>query len=310
VAAVAALGAGAVACTRADVPDALPGPTTTTTTAPPAVSEPDCGDPVASLRPSGPATTTVPSGSLMAEIRERGSLRVGVDVATMQLSSVDPITGEFQGFDVDIAREVARALFGDPSAITFVGMPSSDRIPALVDARVDLVAHTFTPTCGRREEVEFSTDYYTSAQRVLVREDDPAESIGDLADRRICSAAGTTTLQNIDELPDPGPEAVAAPTRADCLVLLQQGAVDGVSTNDTILAGFRAQDPTLKLVAGSISTEPTALGLPPGQPEWVRYVNAVLDDVRSSGRWEQLYDEWLARLLGPSPGPPEPTYVD
>jgi polar amino acid transport system substrate-binding protein len=297
------------ACTQADVPESLPGPTEAETTTTAATPEPDCGDPAASLRPDGPATTTVPAGSTMAEIKERGLLRVGVDTATLRLSSVNPLTGDFEGFDVDIAREVSRALFGE-DRVAFVGMPSSDRVPALVDGRVDLVAHTFTPTCSRREDIEFSTDYYTSTQRVLLREDALVPSIDDLADLRICSAAGTTTLRNIDELPDPGPVAVPAPTRADCLVLLQQGEVDGISTNDTILAGFKAQDPTLEFVEGSISEEPTALGLPPGRPEWVRYVNAVLEDVKSSGRWQQLYDLWLDDLIDPDPAPPPPTYSD
>jgi polar amino acid transport system substrate-binding protein len=299
------------ACVRADVPESLPGPTTTTTeAAAPPEPEPDCGDPVASLRPTGPATTAVAPDSYMAEIQARGTLRVGVDVATLQLSSVDPLTGEFEGFDVDIAREVAAALLGDPDAITFVGIPSSDRVPVLVDGTVDLVADAFTPTCSRREEIEFSTDYYTSAQDVLLRDDDPAATIADLAGRRICASAGSTTLANIAELPDPAPEAVPAAERADCLVLLQQGEVDGMSTNDTILAGFNAQDPNLRILGVSLSTEPTALGLPPGHPEWVRYVNAVLDDVRTSGRWMALYDQWLALLLGPIEGPPPPTYVD
>src|SRR5690606_31437963 len=159
VAAVVAAGG----CVHADVPESLPEPSTTTLeAAAPPDEEPDCGDPVASLRPTGPATTDVPPGSYMAEIQRRGHLRVGVDVATMQLSSVDPLTGEFEGFDVDIAREVAAALFGDPDAVAFVGVPSSDRVAALVEGRVDLVASTFTPTCGRRRDVDFSTDYYTS----------------------------------------------------------------------------------------------------------------------------------------------------
>lgn len=307
-----ALVVAAGACVRADVPESLPGPTTTTTEAPAEPEpEPDCGDPVASLRPTGPATTAVPADSYMAEIQARGQLRVGVDVATLQLSSVDPLTGDFKGFDVDIAREVAAALFGDPDAIAFVGIPSSERVPVLVDGTVDLVADTFTPTCGRREEVEFSTDYFTSAQTVLLRDDDPARTVADLAGRRICASAGSTTLANIAELPDPGPEPVPAAERADCLVMLQQGLVDGMSTNDTILAGFNAQDPNLRILEDvRISTEPTALGLPPGHPEWVRYVNAVLDDVRSSGRWMELYNEWLAFLLGPREGPPPATYVD
>jgi polar amino acid transport system substrate-binding protein len=311
--ALSVIGALAIAgaCVRAEVPESLPGPTTTTTeAAEPPPPEPDCGDPVASLRPAGPATTTVAPDSFMAEIQARGYLRVGVDTATLQLSSVDPLTGEFEGFDVDIAREVAAALFGDPEAIAFVGIPSSDRIRVLVDGEVDLVADVFTPTCSRREEIDFSTDYFTSAQRVLLPNNDPARTVADLAGKRICASAGSTTLANLAALPDP-PVAVPAAQRADCLVKLQQGDVDGMSTNDTILAGFAAQDPNLRILLDvSINTEPTALGLPAGQPEWVRYVNAVLDDVRGSGRWLELYDTWLADLLGPRDGPPAPTYVD
>jgi polar amino acid transport system substrate-binding protein len=308
--AVLSVALAASACVRADVPESLPGSTTTTTAAPePPPPEPDCGDPVASLRPRGPATTDVPAGSYMAEVRARGHLRVGVDVGTRLLSSIDPLTGDFEGFDVDIAREVAAALFGDPRAVAFVGVPSSERVPVLADGTVDLVASAFTPTCSRREEIEFSTDYLTSRQDVLVRDDDPARTVEDLGGRRICASAGTTTLANIAELPAPGPEPVAAAERADCLVMLQQGEVDGMSTNDTILAGFNSQDPNLRLLGVSLSTEPTALGLPPGHPEWVRYVNAVLDDLRRSGRWAELYDRWLAGLLGPAT-PPAPTYVD
>ena len=309
--AAAAVVLAAGACVQADVPDSLPGPTTTTTEeAGPPEPEPDCGDPVASLRPAGPATADVAPDSYMAEILGRGQLRVGVDTATLRLSSVDPLTGDFEGFDVDIAREVAAALFGDPDAVAFVGIPSSERVQVLVDGDVDLVASAFTPTCTRRADIEFSTDYYTSTQDVLLRDDDPAETVADLAGRRICASAGTTTLANIAELPEPAPVPVPAAERADCLVMLQQGEVDGMSTNDTILAGFNAQDPNLRILDVDLSSEPTALGLPQGRPEWVRYVNAVLDDVRTSGRWQQLYDQWLANLLGPSDGPPAPTYVD
>ena len=297
-------------CVQADVPPALDGPTTETTEAPAPVPEPDCGDPVASLRPTGPATADVPAGSYMAEIKAREHLRVGVDTGTLRLSSIDPLTGDFEGFDVEIAREVAIALFGDPNAITYIGIPSSDRVQALVEGQVDLVASAFTPTCSRREEIAFSTDYYTSTQDVLLRDDDEAETVTDLAGRRICASAGTTTLANIAELPEPAPVPVPAAERADCLVMLQQGEVDGMSTNDTILAGFNAQDPNLRILDANLSSEPTALGLPQGHDEWVRYVNAVLDDVRTSGRWMQHYEAWLADLLPGVEGPPAPTYVD
>jgi polar amino acid transport system substrate-binding protein len=108
----------------------------------------------------------------------------------------------------------------------------------------------------------------------------------------------------------PEVEAVPAAERADCLVKLQQGEVDGMSTNDTILVGFAAQDPNLRFLSGSLFEEPTAIGLPLGREDWVRYVNAVLDQVRTSGRWTELYNMHLADLLGPTAGPPAPVYLD
>ncbi len=300
--------AGAAACVQADVPESLPGPTSTTTTTVAPTPEPDCGDPQASLRPTGPATAAVPAGSTMAEIQSRGRLLVGVDTATLRLSSVDPQTSLFEGFDVDIAREVAAALFGDPDRISFVGIPSSDRVQALVDGRVDIVVDVFTPTCSRREQIDFSTNYFASQQLVLVREDDPARSTAELAGHAICGSAGSTTLARVAELPDVEP--VPAAERADCLVKLQEGEVDGMSTNDTILVGFAAQDPNLRLLPESLNEEPTAIGVPLGQEDMVRYVNAVLDEVRTSGRWVELYDLWLADLLGPTQGPPAPAYLD
>ena len=304
---VAAL-AAVTACGGVDVPESLPGPTTTTTTAPERRPEgPDCGNPAASLRP-GPDSTSVDPGSYMAEVRERGRLRVGVDVATQRMSAFNPRTGAIEGFDVDIAREVAAALLGDPDAVELVGVPSGGRVDLLVEGRVDMVASTFSPTCERREEVAFSTEYIRSQQRVLVPLDDPAESLADLSGRRVCATSGSTAMDNILAQPEPGPVPVPVVERADCLVMLQQGEVDAAVTNDTILVGMIAQDPSLHMVGPAVSDEPTALGLPRGEDEWVRYVNAVLDDVRTSGRWAEIYDDWLRDVLGPA-DPPEPAYA-
>lgn len=311
VAGVVGIALAVVGCTSVDVPDALPGPTTTeTTAAPPAPPAPDCGNPVASLRPTEAATSDVPLGSYMAGIRDRGRLRVGVDVSTLLFSSVDPFTGEFEGFDIDIAREVARALFDDPDAVELVAIPYSERLNVLIEGQVDLVADTFTINCRRREQIAFSSEYFTSSQRLLVRTDDPTRSIEELADRRVCAAAGSTSIENINALPEPRPIAVPVTEQADCLVLLQQGRVDAISTDDTILAGMAAQDPNVQIVGPPFSAEPYGLGLPLTAPDWVRYVNAVLEDVRESGRWSEIYDRWLADVLGPDPGPPPAVYQD
>ena len=298
-------------CSRIDVPASLPAPTSTTTTLPSqSPPPPECGNPAAGLRPTGPAGPEVPPGSYMAEVQARGRLRVGVDVRTLRMSARNPLTGEIEGFDVDIAREIAAALFGDRDAVELVGIPGGSRADVLVKGRVDVVASTFSITCERLEEIAFSTEYYHSGRRVLVRRGDPARSLDDLDGRRVCATAGSTALQDLVDLPPPGPIPVPVVERGDCLLLIQQGRADAAATNDTILAGWVAQDPNLEIVGPAFTFEPTGLGLPPGHDDWVRYVNAVLEDVSASGRWDEIYDRWLADLLGPSPGPPAPAYRD
>jgi polar amino acid transport system substrate-binding protein len=317
---LAAVGLVATACGQTAVPPALGGPTTTSTTQATA-SRPDTPgcDPATvteSLRPDTATTAavengTVEPGSYMAEILERGRLRVGVDTSTLQFSSVNPFTGEFEGFDIDIAREIAAALLGSPDKVEFVAIPYSQRVQVLAadPPVVDIVVDTFTINCARDAEIDFSSEYFTSTQKLLVRVDSEATSIDEMGpEHRVCAAANSTSIENLAALPEPRPQAVPVVDQADCLVLLQQGRVDAVSTDDTILAGMVAQDPNIVIVGDGFSQEPYGVGLPPDRPEFVRYVNAVLEQVRSSGRWTELYDTWLFDLLGVDADPPAAEY--
>ena len=316
-----------------DVPSDLPGPTTTTPSAPttvaPATSPDQCGgrdpaDPTKSLQPSGPATPDVPAGSFMAAIQANGRLRVGVSPTTLLFSSVNPGTGVFEGFDDDIAREVSRALFGTPDQVEFVAIPQTDRVAALKDGRVDMVASTFSINCTRLQDIQFSSEYFRAGQRMLVPKDlgatpdaTAALTLTDLSQKavdagkraRVCAANGSTSLGVLDDQPE-DLDVVAAGSHTECLARLQRGEIDAVSTDDTILAGMAAQDPNVTLAGPQITTEHYGLGLPAGHDDWVRYVNAVLADVKSSGRWAQIYDQWLLGPLSPTtPAPPQVEYA-
>lgn len=295
-------------------PDLNPSPPTTAA-APPPTEAIDCANKVASLRPTGPSTTDVAQGSYMANIVAQGRLRVGVSPTTLLFSSVNPLTGEFQGFDDDIAREVAAALFGDPTKIEFVAIPQTDRVPSLVEGRVDMVVSTFSITCARRQDIAFSTEYFTSGQRVLVPIEDQGKTLEMLAgeEKKVCAANGSTSLDLLHELFPPN-QVEGAASHTECLSLLQQGQIDAVSTDDTILAGMVVQDPNVVISGERMTEENYGLGLPPGHDDWVRYVNGVLEDVRASGRWGQIYND---HLLGPmssinptTPAPPPAVYAD
>ncbi len=269
----------------------------------PTSASPECGDPTASLRPNG-----ADSGPTLDAIRARGRLIVGLDAGSNLLSYRDPTTGDITGFDVDIAREIARDLLGSPDSVDFRILSSAEREEALQSSTVDIVAKTMSITCARRELVDFSTTYLRAEQRVLVVRNSGIRNVSDLVGRRVCIVDGTTSLERMREV-QPSASILTVPSWADCLVVLQQRQVDAVSTDDTILAGFAAQDPYVEVVGDSLRTEPYGIGVTRGNDDLVRFVNRTLERIRSDGTWTALYDRYLS-VLGPAPEPPAPTYVD
>lgn len=259
----------------------------------------------ASLRPF---TDPAEAEAAVANIRARGRLIVGLDIGSNLFSFRDPITGDITGFDVDMAGEVARDIFGTPSQVEYRILSSADRIAALQNNQVDIVVKTMSITCERKEQVGFSTVYLNANQRILAPRDSTISQPSDLSGKRVCVAKGSTSLERIQEI-SPSPIIVAVVTWADCLVALQQRQVDAVSTDDSILAGLVSQDPYLHIVGPSLNEEPYGIGVNLENTGLVRFVNGTLERVRRDGTWNTLYRKWLT-VLGPAPAPPVARYVD
>ena len=102
------------------------------------------------------------------------------------------------------------------------------------------------------------------------------------------------------------PIPVTVPYWTDCLVLLQQGQVAAISTDDSILDGLAAQDPFTKLVGPDLTNEPYGLAISKQHPDFVRFVNAVLAKERADGAWAASYARWVG---APVPAPPTVGYV-
>ena len=271
---------------------------------PPDPSDNTC-DRTASLRPF---PSRAEADAAVESIRKRGRLLVGLDIGSNLFSFRDPVTGDITGFDVDIAGEVARDIFGKTSAVEYRILSSADRITALQNNAVDIVVKTMTITCERRKLVNFSTTYFTAYQRILAPRNSDITGQGDLSGKRVCVARGTTSLRKVQEI-NPPPAIVTVVTWADCLVALQQREVDAISTDDAILAGLVAQDPYLHIVGPNMAEEPYGIGINLTNTGLVRFVNGTLERIRNDGTWEALYNKWLT-VLGPAPAPPAPRYAD
>ncbi len=159
-----------------------------------------------------------------------------------------------------MVHAIADAIFGNPNKVVFKAISDAQRIPDVQSGAVDIVAHTMTITCERLQQVDFSTVYFEAGQRVLVQTNSTAKSIADLGGKKVCATTGSTSIENIKAAPS-HPIPVAVPYWTDCLVLLQQGQVAAISTDDSILAGLTAQDPWTKIVGPRFSKEPYGLAI-------------------------------------------------
>lgn len=265
-----------------------------------AAAVPAC-NPAASLRPpAGPPTVT--PGSFMATIRKRGYLKVGVSLNTYHMGYLNPSDGQIEGFDIDMLHAISVAIFGNPDKIHYVGITDDQRRPFVQAGRVDIVARTMTINCSRWQQLDFSTVYLEAHQRILVEDGSPIQSVTDLYHRKVCATLTSTSLTYLQQN---GAIPVLAYDWSDCLVKLQQGQVEAISTDNVILAGLQAQDPYTKIVGPNLTDEPYGLAISKQHPDFVRFVNAVLAQMRADGVWAASYRRWIG---SPAPAPPPAQY--
>ncbi len=260
-----------------------------------------------------PAPGDMPAGSTMARIQKRGRLIAGVSADTLLLGARNPISGKIEGFDIDMLHQISQAIFGDPNRIELRVITAAQRLPALQDKSVDIVARNMTITCDRWKEIAFSSEYYRSGQKVLVRlgekttDGKKINGIEDLKGKKVCAPNGSTSMGKLRTFK--GLEPVGSDTHTGCLVLFQEGRVDAITGDDTVLAGLAAQDPYAQVIqAPPFTAEPYGLGVNKSDVDFVRFVNAVVAKSKSDGAWQRSYQTWLADALGKAPQPPKPVY--
>ena len=149
------------------------------------------------------ADTTAASGDVSADVQkivDRGVLKVGCKSDVPNFSLQNTATGEYEGFEDDLAYNIAGEIFGctpeeakDKKLVEFQGVTAKTRGPLLENGEIDLVIATFTITDERKETYNFSTPYYTDAVGLLVNNDSGIESIEDMDGKIIGVAQSSTT---------------------------------------------------------------------------------------------------------------------
>jgi ABC-type amino acid transport substrate-binding protein len=234
-----------------------------------------------------------PPDTTLGRIQEAGEITIGVKFDVPPFGFKNPQTGDVEGFDVDLGKAIAEKLGVQPR---FIEAISDNRIPFLTEGTVDLILSTMTITRERDKEIDFSEPYYIAGGRVLVPEDSDIQGVEDLGGRRVCTARGSTYQLSIKkEAPDADLRLID--TYSECFELIQDGAVDAVSTDNVILTGMIVQDDTLKMVGDEFTTEPYGAGIPDGDAELKEFVDGVIAEYIEDGRWEEAYQKWVGQYI-------------
>ena len=224
---------------------------------------------------------------------ERDGVIVGVKEDQPGLGYLDATTGERTGFDVDIARWIAASLGFDEDQIEFKPIASANREQAIVNGDIDYYVGTYSINDKRKEQIDFAGPYFITGQGLMVAADTTdIQGPEDLAGKIVCSVTGSTPLQRIRDQYNPG-DTVEYDTYSQCVEQLKAGAVDAITTDEAILAGYVAQDPdALKIAGEPFSEERYGVGLSEGDTALKTWINDLFTD--GGDVWSALFETHLA----------------
>lgn len=235
------------------------------------------------------------SKPMIEQVKERGVLRVGVRNKAPYLGFIDE-KGNNAGFEIDLTREIAKRL---GVKVEFLPVTSSTRIPMLEQGRIDMILATLTHYRKRDEVIDFSIAYLDTPQTLLVKKGSGIKSIADMAGKRFGASLGAGSVKNFPKV-QPQAKVQTFQDWSEAFLALQQGLVDAIGTDVTILAALRAGSPDadkyeLLGKEGVYGSGYYGIGLRENDSDSRDAINFILQDIWADGTWQKLFDQWLGK---------------
>ena len=241
---------------------------------------------------------------------ESGKIRIGIKFDQPGLGFKK--SGTYVGFDVDVAKYVAKKLGYSEDEIVWKEAPSKQREAMLQNGDVDMILATYSITDERKNAVSFAGPYFVAGQDLLVRKDDHSiNGPEDLNGKRLCSVTGSTSAATVKEKFASEVQLMEQPGYAECATALFSGIVDAVTTDDIILAGLAsASRGKLRVVGKPFTQEYYGVGIKKGDTALAKKINAAIAEMIKDGSWERaIADNTEGTSYTPNAeyNPPKPT---
>lgn len=235
------------------------------------------------------------AGDTLADVKKKGVLVAGVKDSLPPFGSVDPNTKEFVGYDIDFVKYIAKKL---GAKVEYKPVTSANRMPMLMESRVDILAATMTKNPERAKQIDFSYTYFLTGQKFLTKKG-TVKSLKDLEGKKIGTAKGSTSEQNVKKSV-PSATVLSFDDYPQGVLAVQQGKVIAVTTDESILAGQLGKlekNPATKgkfeIPDIQISSEPYGLGMRKGDANFVKFVNDTLLEMEKNGEAKKIFERWF-----------------
>lgn len=232
------------------------------------------------------------SSDTLDKILKRGKIIVGVKYDTKPFGYINA-KHELAGYDVDLAKYIAKSILGKENDIEFKQVTSSNRIFALNSGKVDIIIATMTITDQRKTVVDFSLPYYMAGQAILVPKNSKINSISDLNGKKVIIILGSTAENNL-KIIAPNSDILGFKTYTEGYKALKNGRADAMFSDDAILLGFVADDPSIKLLPQRYTNEPYSIAFRKGaeSTRLINKINFILEYMKKSGELQKLGNKW------------------
>ena len=261
--------------------------------------------PAPSATPTPAATVARPRFELatfMYALQTKGKIRIGALDNAAPFSSRGS-NGRYSGFEPDLGRELAKAIFGPQpdidAVIEWISVGPSTAVTALTSLQADVVIARLPITDQRAAVIDLTNTYFVTGERILVRStNDEIKDLADLDTKTVCVQSGSGVDAHVDDANDSA-RTLALDTYNSCLGALQQGQVDAVGADEVTLWRLIGQDPNTKIVGHAMVEERYGIGTKKNTSDrqgFLLFLNTWLAAVIRDGTWGRLYTQDIAPL--------------
>lgn len=232
-------------------------------------------------------------GDIMKKIHDRGYVKVGVKEDVPLFGYKNTSTGEIEGLEVDLAKQIAKTIFNDESKVQFTPVVAKTRGPLLDSGELDMIVATYTINEERKKQYDFSQPYYTDPVGLLVKKDAGIQSFKDLDGKTIAIPQGATTKKVFEEAAKNAGitiKFVEFSTYPECKAALMSGRADAYGMDKSNLAGY--VDDQTEILPDAFAAQNYGVATKKGNESLAKIVNDTITKLKDDDGMTQLLTKW------------------